>query len=82
MNVLVEGRIGAAVPVIQAANGNELRFLVSASYAFTQIVSSPLYPSDNSQNKTNNSGPLAAAATWFCISLRFESALKANSSEE
>ncbi len=65
MNVLVEGRIGAAVPVIQAANGNELRFLVSASYAFSQIVSSPLLPSDNSKNKTDNSGPLATLQLGF-----------------
>ena len=59
MNLLVEGRIGAAIPIVQAANGNELRFLISASYAFSQIVSSPLYPSDGSTNKTENSGPLA-----------------------
>jgi hypothetical protein len=65
MNILLEGRIGATVPIVQAANGNELRFLISASYAFTQIVSSPLLPSDNSQNKTDNSGPLATLQLGF-----------------
>ena len=65
MNLLLEGRIGATVPVVQAANGNELRFLISASYAFSQIVSSPLYPSDGSTNKTENSGPLATLQLGF-----------------
>jgi hypothetical protein len=65
MNILLEGRIGATIPVVQAANGNELRFLISGSYAFSQIVSSPLLPSDNSQNKTDNSGPLATLQLGF-----------------
>jgi hypothetical protein len=65
MNVLLEGRVGAAIPVIQAANGNELRFLISASYAFSQIVSSPLLPSDGATNKTDNSGPLATLQLGF-----------------
>ncbi len=65
MNLLIEGRIGASVPVVQSSNGNELRFLISGSYAFSQIVSSPLKPNDNSINKTDNSGPLATLQLGF-----------------
>jgi hypothetical protein len=65
MNLLIEGRVGAAVPIVQAANGNELRFLINASYAFSQVVSSPLYPSDGSTNKTENSGPLGTLQLGF-----------------
>ncbi len=65
MNVLVEGRIGAAIPVLQSPNGNELRFLISGSYAFSQIVKSPLLPSDGAINNSDNSGPLATLQLGF-----------------
>ncbi|HEY3874294.1 MAG TPA: hypothetical protein VGM92_02360 [Candidatus Kapabacteria bacterium] len=60
MNFLLEGRIGAAVPIVDMQNGNEIKFHVEAAYAFSQIVSSPLTPNDGSQNKTENSGPIAS----------------------
>jgi len=65
MNILIEGRIGASIPVIQAENGNQLKFIVDASYAFGQITSMALVPNDNTQNKTENSGPIATLQLGF-----------------
>lgn len=50
LNTLVEGRIGAAIPVAES-DGGDLRFLINASYPFTQIY-------DNLGEKSN--GPLAS----------------------
>ncbi|HZK75488.1 MAG TPA: hypothetical protein VFD13_01155 [Candidatus Kapabacteria bacterium] len=65
LNTLIEGRIGAAIPVMESDNGNELKFLIDASYAFSQISSNPLKPNDNTPNKTDNNGPLATLQLGF-----------------
>ena len=69
LNTMIEARIGAAVPVFQSDNGNELKFLLDASYAFSNIVSdnfAPLRPNDNNtSNKSYNNGPLATVQLGF-----------------
>ncbi len=65
MNVLVEGRIGAAVPVFVSSNGNSLEFIADASYGFTEITSGPLPPNFTSSDKTRNNGPIAGLQLGF-----------------
>jgi hypothetical protein len=65
MNFLIEGRIGASIPVVVADNGNSLRFIVDASYAFSQITTAPLAPAFGSTDKTDNNGPLGTLQLGF-----------------
>ena len=55
INFMVEGRIGAAIPIISSDRG-DLRLLISAAYPFTKIVQNEyLFGGD----ATHNNGPLA-----------------------
>src|ERR1700733_3738606 len=66
MKTLLEVRIGAAIPVIQADNGNQLKFIVDASYDFSQIADKSLLPNDNNtQNNTDNNGPYGTLQLGF-----------------
>ena len=65
MNFLIEGRIGASIPVVVADNGNSLRFIINGSYAFSQITNGPLEPAFGSTDKTKNNGPLGTLQLGF-----------------
>jgi hypothetical protein len=65
MNPLIEGRIGASIPVVVADNGNSLRFMIDGSYAFSQITSGPLQPAYGSTDKTKNNGPFGTLQLGF-----------------
>ena len=67
MNLLLEVRLGAMVPLIESPNG-DLNFLVEGTYSFNNLVSNgplPYYDPKAGASSSSNNGPLATLQFGF-----------------
>jgi hypothetical protein len=62
MNFLLEGRLGATIPVVTSQTGNTLRFIIEGSYAFSKITSNSV---SGASDDSKNNGPIAGLQVGF-----------------